>query len=108
MTLFPSAFICFYPWSSIVFICFSPFLLIVFVCFSEDFPNRDYVNLACSIIFLWLEGNISSPGRYSYLSVFPDDNADIFAASLLISYYNFSSLILLSSVMIIFYILSET
>ena len=32
---------------------------------------------------LWLKGNISSPLRYSYFSILPVDNADIFAASLL-------------------------
>ena len=69
---------------------------IAFVCFSRTFPNGEYVNLACSVICLWLEDNISSPVRYSYLSIFPDDNADTFATSLLISYCNFSILILLS------------
>ena len=37
----------------------------------------------------------------------PEDNADIFTASLLISYCSFSSLILSSLIMISFYILSE-
>ena len=75
----------------------------MFFCFS----NRENSNLACSIICLWLEGNISSPVTYSYLSTFPCDNADIFAASLLISYCSFSPLILSSIVMIGFYILSK-
>ena len=49
---------------------------------------------------------------YIYISlyiyqIFRDDNADIFAASLLISYCNFSSLIISSIVMISFYILSK-
>ena len=65
----------------------------MFICFSKAFPNGKYVNLACSIICLWLEGNISSPVRYSYLSILPQDNTDIFAASLLISYCSFLSLI---------------
>ena len=65
----------------------------MFICFSKAFTNGKYVNLACSIICLWLEGNISSPVRYSYLSILPQDNTDIFAASLLISYCNFLSLI---------------
>ena len=43
----------------------------------------------------------------SLLSVFPDDNADTFAAFQLISYCNFSSLILSSIVMISFYVLSK-
>ena len=36
-------------------------------------------------------GNISSPVKYSYLTIFPDDSADIFflAANLLMSYCNF-------------------
>ena len=45
--------------------------------------------------------------RYSYLSIFPDDNADIFVVSLLISYCNFSSLILSSIAVIGFYFLSK-
>ena len=95
-TLFSSTSVYFSPWSSIIF-----------VCFSRAFPKEESANLACSIICLWLEGNIFSPVRYSYFSIFLDDNAVIFAASLLISYYNFSSLILWSIVMISFYILSE-
>ena len=53
------------------------------------FSNGEYVNLTSSVICLWLEGNISSPVKYSY-SIFPNYNADIFAdnASLLIFYYN--------------------
>ena len=52
-----------------------------------------------------MKSNISSPETYSYLSTLPDDNADIFAVSLLILYYSFSSLILLWIVMISFYII---
>ena len=52
------------------------------VCFSKAFPNGQYANLACSVTLLWWGGSISSPVRFSYLSIFPDDNADIFAASL--------------------------
>ena len=59
------------------------------VCFSKAFPKGEYANLVCTIICLRLLGNISLP-----LSIFPDENADIFAAFLLISYYNFLSLIL--------------
>ena len=46
---------------------------------------EEYVNLACSIIWFQLEGDISSLVRYSYLSVLLDDDVDIFVASLLIS-----------------------
>ena len=63
-----------------------------FVCFSKAFLKGEYINMACSIIWLRLEGNISSLLGYSYLSIFPDKNADFFAASLLISYCGFSSL----------------
>ena len=57
-----------------------------FVYFSKTFSKGEYVNLTCLITCFWLEGNTSSPVRYSYLSFFADDNADIFPASLLISY----------------------
>ena len=50
--------------------------------FWKGFPNREYVNLAGSIICLWLESNISSAVRYSFLSIFPDDNANVFINSL--------------------------
>ena len=80
---------------------------IVCVCVCKAFPKGWYVNLACSIICLWLEGNISSPGRYLYLSIFLDDHADTFTASLLKSYCSFPSLISSSIVMIIFYILAK-
>ena len=65
-------------------------------CFSKAFPKGEYINLPFSIIFLRLEGNISSPVRYSYFYIFPDDNADTFVASVLISYWSFSSPILSS------------
>ena len=53
--------------------------------FSNVLQSKEYVNLGSSIILLWSEGNnTSSPVRYSYLSILFDDNADIFAAFLLI------------------------
>ena len=76
-----------------------------YISFPKAFPKGEYANLACSIICLLLKGNISSPVRYSHLLIFPDDNADIFAASLLLSYCSFSSLILSSVAMIRFYVL---
>ena len=83
-------------------------LQLLFICFSNALPNEKYVNLNCSIILLWSDGNISSPLRYSYLPILPYGNADVFGASLLIFYFTFSSLILSSIVMIIkFYILSK-
>ena len=51
-------------------ICFS-------VCFPKDFPKGEYANLAFSIICLRLQGSISLFVRYSCLSIFSDDNADI-------------------------------
>ena len=68
--------------------CFS----IVFICFSNALSRREYVNLVCSTIRLWSDSNISSPVRYSYLSILPYGNPDFFAASLLISLRSFSSL----------------
>ena len=61
------------------------------VYFSKSFLKDRYARLACSIIYLWLKSNISSPVRYSYLSNFPNDNADIFAASLKMLHFSFSS-----------------
>ena len=80
---------------------------IVFICFSKAFPKGEKVNLACSITLFRLEGNFSSPVRYPYWSMLPDDNSDIFAAFLLILYYILSSLILSSIFMISFCIFSR-
>ena len=60
------------PWSSTVFICFS-----------KAFSKEENINLACCMIWIWSEYNISSPVRYSFLSILSDDNAYIFGASLL-------------------------
>ena len=77
-------------------------------CFLNALPSGEYVNLACSIIVLWSDGNISSSARHSFFSTLTDDNAGIVAASLLISYRSFLSLVLSSIVMMInFYILSK-
>ena len=43
---------------------------IVFVCFSNAFPNGEYVNLPCSVICLWLEGNNASHVRFFYYRYF--------------------------------------
>ena len=105
-------------WGNIPWIYFNPPFLIGMsrnfiapICFSvyflKAFPKGEYANLACSIICLWLEVNISSLVRYSYLSIFRDHHADIFDVSLLISYCGFSSLILSLIVMISFYVLSK-
>ena len=62
--------------------CLFPWYSVVFVCFLKAFPRGEYVNLACSIVCFWLEDNIFSLVRYSYLLILPYDRADIFAASL--------------------------
>ena len=51
------------------------------------FRKGEYVNLACSIICLVLESSSSFPKTYSLLLIFSDDDADIFAASLSISFF---------------------
>ena len=84
---------CFGFKSSRALICFSPLSSIVFICFSNGFPDAEWVNLACSIICCWLDGNIFLLVRYSYLSILPDDKADISAAFLLLSCCGFSCLI---------------
>ena len=83
---------------------------IIFISFSNALLRGEYVNLACSIILLWPDGNISSLARYSNLSILPHDNADIFAVFPLIWCCCCSSLILIfvsSVVMINFYIVSK-
>ena len=68
---------------------FFPCSSIIFLYFSKAFPKGKYVNLACPIILLWSDDNVSSGVKYLHLSVLPDDKADIFAASLLISYCSY-------------------
>ena len=58
---------------------FFPSSSIVLICFSKTLPLP--LNLAGSIICFELDGNISSPVRYSYLPILANDKADIFAAS---------------------------
>ena len=71
------------------FIWFDPWSSIIFICCSIALTRGKYENLVCFITLLWSGGSISSPVIYSYVSNLPDDNADIFAASLLISNWNF-------------------
>ena len=97
--------ICFSTLFSIVFASLLAASSTAFVCFSKDFPEE--TKLVFYLIWLWLEGNFSPCVRYSYSSVLPDYDADIFVASLLISFCRFSSQILLPVVMISFYILSK-
>ena len=80
------------------------FFPLLFDSFSKAFPKGECASLTCSIILLW--SDISSPVRYSFLSIYLDGIADIFAACLFISYCSSSSLILSLVAMISFYILS--
>ena len=73
---------CFSPYFSTASISLSPLSLIVFVNFSKAFPSCGQLIVACCITLLGPEGNISSPVRYSYLPILPDDRADILAAFL--------------------------
>ena len=82
--------------------CFIPSSSSVFICFSNALPGGEYVNWACSFILLWWDDNISLPVRRSCLSILPIDNADVFAASLLILHCTFSSVILSSIIIISF------
>ena len=79
----------------------------LFVCFSNALPRGESVNLACSIMLPWLDGNIYSPVRYSDLPFLRENNSDIFTAFLLILPCSFSSLILSSIVIGSFYILPK-
>ena len=82
----------FYLLFRLIFNCF---------CFSKAFPKGKYINWTCSTVLLWSKDNISSPVKYLYLSILPSN------AFLLISNYSFSYLILLSTVLISFYIHSK-
>ena len=82
-----------FPCSLIVFICFSSWFPIVLICLSNAFSRSEYTNLFLCIIWLGLKVKSFSPIWYLYLSVFTDDNADIFPTSLLTSYCSFTSLI---------------
>ena len=57
---------------------------------------------------IWTDGNVYSSVKYSYSSILIHENADIFAAALLISHYSFSAKIVSSVVVITFSILSKT
>ena len=72
---------CFYYLQLLLFaflLDIKPFLLVFQKLFLKESMQTS------SIICLWLEDNISSPVRYSYLSILPDDKAEIFTASLFI------------------------
>ena len=77
-----------------------------FYLFCECFSTRRTCRLTCSII--WTDGNVYSSVKYSYSSILIHENADIFAAALLISHYSFSAKIVSSVVVITFSILSKT
>ena len=77
-----------------------------FYLFCECFSTRRTCRLTCSIICT--DGNVYSSVKYSYSSILIHENADIFAAALLISHYSFSAKIVSSVVVITFSILSKT
>ena len=108
--------------SSHVLVSFNSFLISLFLIFFGKSPSIDYSPeflLVLWLLMFWFASivsitflNLLPSGKKinckkSYLSLFPGDNADIFEASLLVSYCSFSSLILLSFAMINFYILSK-
>ena len=77
-----------------------------FYLFCVCFSTRRTCRLTCSII--WTDGNVYSSVKYSYSSILIHENADIFAAALLISHCSFSAKIVSSVVVITFSILSKT
>ena len=84
--------------------CFNvfPCSSIAYTCFSNALTSWEHENLASSFSLCCCVGNISSPVRYSCLSILPEDNADIFTATLSMSYCNFSALILTSIIVTIY------
>ena len=95
----PKALVCFSV--SCIFNRFSLFFSCILNCsylFFKSFSKR--ITNKLSLFYyspLIRTNNIFSPTRHSFLSTLPDDNADIFANCLLISYFSVSSLILLSA-----------
>ena len=77
---------------------FNSFCLL-FEIFSKSLINE----LSLFYILRYFRGNISSPIRYSYLSILAYYNADTVATSLLMPCSDFVSLILSSRVMITLY-----
>ena len=77
--IFPYGFKAFKTWS-----CFISWSSIVSICFSNSLASGKYLNLACFLILLWSDANISSRVRYSCLLTLLYDNADSFAVSQLI------------------------
>ena len=86
---------------------FSSLIFNNFYLFFKCFSKRKICNLACAITLFWQGGNIYSPEKYLYFSIFPDHRAEFFVVSMSISYCSFSSLILSSIVMISFHILCK-
>ena len=95
--------ICF-TFSFIARIWFFPWFSIAFFCFWKHFLKGEYIILLALLFVFLLKGNTSSPVRYSYLLILLYDKAEIFAASLLISYCSVSSLIWSPIVMMLLYI----
>ena len=78
--------------------CFFHLVLqLLLFLFSNALQAGEYVNLVCYVILLWSDGNIYSLVRYLFLSILSDGNANIFAASLLISYCTFYLLLFLKN-----------
>ena len=85
---------------------FSPAVQWFFVVFQMSFQVKKKCIYPCIVSCITLcccGGSISLLVRYFYVSVLPDNNADILAATLLMSCCNFWSLILSSMVMISLY-----
>lgn len=95
---------CFFPWFFFI-VSVYVLLCVLFAAFFNVFSRATY--LGCWIIWIGPKGNIYSSIRCSYLSVLPDANADIYAASLLILNCNFLFPIFFSIVIITLDILSN-
>ena len=57
--------------------------LFLFVFLMLSLPTGEKAIVTSFLILIWSKGNIFSPVRYSDLSMLPDDNVDMFAATLL-------------------------
>ena len=82
-------------------------VLQLFYLFPKCFTKRRICKLSLLSCFILIRWQYFLSIRYSYLPILHEDNTDIFAASLFISYWSFSSSILPLIVIINVYAFSE-
>ena len=93
--------ICFFLALHLLLLVFS-LLLNVFSLFFKYFPNTWIRTISLLYYLMLLRGIVSSPVRYSYLTILPEGDVGIFAPALLVSYCNFSLILSLMVMTVLF------